>query len=65
MADLGIDLADAGEGAEAAIDAGDHPLAADDIGKALDALGDQFGMLDIVRRAVDQPGDEDLVVGQA
>src|ERR1700676_282079 len=46
--DVGVELAVAGEGAEAAIRAGDDPLAPDDVGEAAEALGDQFGMLDVI-----------------
>ena len=37
--------------------------AADDIDEALEALRNELGMLDEVRRGVDDAGDEDLVVG--
>ena len=43
---------------EAAIAAGDHALAADDLGVADDALGDQLGMLDEVRRRIEHAGDD-------
>src|SRR5580693_5207236 len=42
--DVGVELAVAGECAEAAITAGNDALAADNVGEAADALGDQLGM---------------------
>ena len=41
IGDVGFDRPEAGEGAEAAVRAGDDALAADDLREALDALGDQ------------------------
>ena len=64
LGDLRIDLAVAGEGAEAAVGAGDDALAADHVGEAHDALRHQFGMLDIVGAGVDHAGQQDLVVRQ-
>src|SRR5262245_6266914 len=49
-------------GAEAAIDAGDQALAVDDFGVAADALRHQPRMLDEIRRRVDDPWNENLVV---
>ena len=49
--------------AEAAIDAGDQPLAIDHLRETADALRDQARMLDEIRGRVDDAGDEDLVVG--
>jgi hypothetical protein len=43
----------AGKGAEAAIAAGDYPLAVDDVDKAADPFGHEFGMLDVIGRGVD------------
>ena len=50
--------------AEAAIGRGDDPLAADQIRKAQDALGDQFGMLDDIRCMADDAGQDHFAVGQ-
>ena len=50
-------------GAEAAIDAGDDALAADDVGIAPDALRHEARMLDEVGGRIDDAGDQDLVVG--
>src|SRR5262245_5325743 len=61
---VGVELAVAGESPEAAIAAGDHALAADDVGKAADALRDELGMLDVVGRGVEHARYQDLVVGQ-
>src|SRR5262245_41789636 len=47
--DLGIDLQPAGEGAEAAVDAGDDVLATDHARILHDAVRHQLGMLDEVR----------------
>src|SRR6516162_7170637 len=62
--DVGIELAVAGEGAKTAIGAGNDALAPDDVGEAADSLRDEFGMLDIIGRGVEDARDEDLVVGQ-
>src|SRR5437762_406957 len=51
--------------AETAIGRGDDPLAADDLGKAQNAVGDQLGMLDDIGRVADDSGQQDLVVGQS
>ena len=53
--DVGVDLAVAGEGAEAAIAGRHHPLAADDIGEAGEALGDELGVLDTSTNYVEHP----------
>src|SRR5665213_1672664 len=50
-------------GAEAAVDAGDQPLAVDHLGVAADALRDEPRMLDEIRGRVDDAGNEDFVVG--
>src|ERR1700722_11447758 len=47
---------------ETAVGAGDHALAADDIGELADALSDEFRMLDVVRAGVYHAGDQNLVV---
>src|ERR1700729_199113 len=47
---------------ETAVSAGDHALAADNIGELADALSDEFRMLDVVRAGVDHAGDQNLVV---
>ena len=49
--DLGVDPA-----AEAAIGRGDDAFAADDVGKAQDAVGDQLGVLDDVGGVADDSG---------
>src|SRR5260370_27133579 len=49
---VGIELAVTGKGAEPAIAAGDHPLAADDVGKAAKALGDELRAFAVIRRGV-------------
>ena len=51
-------------GAEAAVGAGDHALAPDHTGEALDALRHQFRMLDQVDAMRHHAGHQDLVVGQ-
>ena len=61
IGDLRIDLAVAGRGAEAAIGAGDHLVAADDLGQPHDALRHQIGMLDIIGGGVDDAGQQHLV----
>ena len=53
----------AGICAEAAIGAGEYPLAPNDIGKFADALGNQNGMLDEIAGRIDDPGYQHLVVG--
>ena len=50
---------------KAAIGAGDDPLrVADHLRYPLDPVGDGLGVLDEIGQAVDDPGDEDLIVGQ-
>src|SRR5215813_7807596 len=61
--DGGIDLAVTGKCAEATIRAGDDALDADDVDEAREALGDEFGMLDVVGAGVDQTRREHLVLG--
>ena len=46
---------------EAAIGAGDHSLAADKTGIALDPLGDELRVFEHIRFGVDDAGDDDLV----
>ena len=46
---------------EAAIGAGDHSLAGDKTGIALDSLGDELRMFEHIRLGVDDAGDDDLV----
>ena len=60
--DAGVSLP-AGEGREAAIGTGNHPFAPDDAGKLLDALRDQFGMLDEIGRRIEDPGIKILSAG--
>src|SRR6266481_5179254 len=62
--DRGCDgIVDKGEGRKAAIGAGDHPLAPDDLGIVADPLREQPRMLDEIGRRIDHPRYEDLVVG--
>src|SRR5262249_31476269 len=63
--DRRMTLVRAGERGEAAVCAGDHTLATDDVRKAGDALGDKLRMLDQHGRLGDDAGNEDLVVGYA
>src|SRR5262245_34442635 len=62
VGDVRIDLAEAGEGAEAAVGARDDTLAADDVGETADALGNVLGMLDEVRHRIDHAWQQDLVI---
>src|SRR5215831_13740954 len=62
--DLGVDLQPAGEGAEAAIDAGDDVLGSHHARVLHDAVRHQLGMLDEVRGGIDHARDDDLAVGQ-
>ena len=50
--------------AEPAIGRGDDPLAADQIGKAQNALGDELGVLNDVGRVADDPRQDEFAVGQ-
>jgi len=50
---------------EAAIGAGDHALAADKTGIALDPLGDELRVFEHICLGVDDAGDDDLVWAQA
>src|SRR6516165_3288706 len=62
--DRGCDrVVDKGEGRKAAIRAGNHPLAPNDVGVMADPLGDQPRMLDEIGRRIDDPRNEDLVIG--
>ena len=63
VSDIRVHGAEAGEGTEAAIGAGQHAFAADDGGEALDALRDQFRMLDEIRGRIQRAGDEDFIFG--
>src|SRR6516165_10012222 len=54
--DLGVDLQPAGEGAEAAIDAGDDVLGSHHARVLHDAVRHQLGMLDEVRGGIDHAG---------
>src|SRR6187551_1563638 len=62
--DVGIDGGLAYPRAVAAIAAGHHVLAADEICVAADALRDQLRMLDEVRLRFDDTGDQHLAFGQ-
>ncbi len=59
----GIDLAVAGEGAEAAIRAGHDALLADDVGEPFDALRDEFRVFDVIGAGVDQSRREYFILG--
>src|SRR5690606_38211066 len=61
--DLGIEVAAAGVDREAAIDPGHDALPAEQVGVAADALGDQFGVLDIGILWLDHARAEDLALG--
>src|SRR5213078_4551501 len=63
VGDLRLDRSKAGEGAEAAVGSGDHPLAPDDVREALDTLGDELRVLDVVGRGGEDSRDQDLVLG--
>ena len=54
---------DADVDAEAAVDAGHDVVAADEVGVALDALRDELRVLDVVRLALDDAGDQHLAFG--
>src|SRR5207302_10817613 len=58
-----LDRSKAGEGAEAAVGSGDHPLAPDEVREALDTLGDELRVLDVVGRGGEDSRDQDLVLG--
>src|SRR5262245_62462931 len=59
-----MDLIARARGAEAAVGAGDHSLASDHPGEALDALRHQLRMLDEMYAVRDHAGDQELVVRQ-
>src|SRR5262249_11499411 len=61
---VGVDLGAEDALGEAAVGASDDVLAADQIGKAGDALAHELGVLDDVVRVADAAGDEDLAVGE-
>src|ERR1700722_2327056 len=63
--DAGINRVKVGEGGESAVGAGDKIARTDNVGKSLDPLRDDFGVLDIVGARVDDARDEDLAVRQA
>src|ERR1700752_2134739 len=64
--DLGLDLVHRPrEGREAAVGAGDHALASDDLRVAHEALRHQLGVLDEVGRRVEHARNDHAVVGQA
>ena len=50
--------------AEAAIGGRDHVLGADQLGKALDPGSDEFRMFDQARRVANDPGRQNLALGQ-
>ena len=56
-------VVDKGEGRKATIGTGNHPLAPNDVGVMADPLRNQPRMLDEIRRRIDDPGDQDLVIG--
>ena len=59
------DTAPAGRGVEAAIGPGQHPRRiANHGGNALDTVRHHFRVLDEIGQAVDDAGDQDLVVGE-
>src|SRR5580658_4356462 len=62
---LRVELAKTRRGAEAAIGRGDDALAADEIGKADNALGDEIGVFDIIGRGVDDAREKDFIVRQS
>ena len=53
-----------GPGGEPAVGAGDDVLPADQARVLADAVGDELGMLDVVGRVPEQPGQQDLPVVQ-
>src|SRR6185369_9799641 len=55
---LGIDLHPSGEGAKAAVDAGDDIVPADHAGEIDDTVGDYFGMLHRVDGRIDDAGND-------
>src|SRR4029453_9418201 len=48
--------------AEAAVDAGHHVVAADELRISLETLRDELGMLDVVGLALDDAGDQHLAL---
>src|SRR3984893_419135 len=62
--DRRVDRGLADPGTVAAITAGDDVLAADEIGIAGDALGNQFGVLDEIGLRLDDAGDQHLAIRQ-
>src|SRR5262245_29998868 len=62
--DVGIHRAEAGERAEAAVGAGNHALAADDIRETAQPLGDEQRMLDVIGGRAQHARYQDLVIGQ-
>ena len=63
--DLRVNRTEAGEGGEAAVRAGDHPVGAHQIHEASEPVGHDVRVLDEVRRRVDHARDQHLVVGDA
>src|SRR5215469_18388597 len=56
-------IVDEGEGGEPAVGSRNDAFAPDNVGIVADPLRDQPGMLDKIGCRVDDPGDQDLVVG--
>src|SRR5262245_60806893 len=56
--DIRVDAARADVDREAAVDAGHDAIATDEVRIAADALRDELGMLDVVRLALDDAGDQ-------
>src|SRR5580700_10882665 len=63
--DVRFHRSETGEGPKAAVGARHDPLAPDHLGKALDALGDQLRMLDVVGGGGQQSRDHDFVIRNA
>src|SRR5215469_16299637 len=60
------DPAHAGGGIETAVGSGNDPTrVADRPRDLLEARGDDFGMLDEIRQRINDPGNDDLIVGKA
>ena len=59
--DVFVDRAETGEGAEAAVAAGNHPIGADHVCETLQTLRDEFGVLDEVVGGVEHAGDQHFV----
>ena len=63
VGDVGVDGAEAGEGAEATIAASDDALFADYVDKTAQALGDELGVLDKIAGAVDYSRYQHFIFG--